>query len=525
MKNQTVKLLTVILAAVLFSACASKQIAGSAALEEKAKQLVKTTKLTPQEAFIEANEAIKTATQEELQFFAPLHMEQAREGLALAQKLLKKKGKEKETIQQSFKVKQLVDNGIQIKQQVNSLLALSLKQLLTLNEVGSPKILPGDYQDVYEDMIDLIKDIERGSTDVAIKNQADLLKDMTALEIETVRVKYMVPVETMLERAEDSDAQKLAEKTFEHAEKEIETAHKFIDTHYRDHQAVEKTSQAAMRAAKHAYIVATEVPALEGMKPEQAEQRILFVESLLERIARNLDTVELMGNSLHDQSVMIADQVEKLRDEIQRLHKELDTAKTTTSIETQPEVIRTETHSSEPVRSSDPGAYFSDVYNPFTHPPEEDNPESIPVESQEPAVTEDLPVEQGPADTTPTNPSEDSDTLPVNSTGSNTNSDQPTNDKTPDEPVTTPENTPTTEENPDGDDNVQIESQKPPQGNIDKETSETDNSPASLESTTSQADTASESVEPAVATSTDSPADTADSKTINTDTVTSAPSQ
>lgn len=67
-----------------------------------------------------------------------------------------------------------------------------------------------------------------------------------------------------------------------------------------------------MRAAKHAYFVAKEVNTIKELKADDAEDRILQFESLLEHINQRFNQGELIGNSLFDQSRIIGQRVDDL---------------------------------------------------------------------------------------------------------------------------------------------------------------------------------------------------------------------
>ena len=215
----------------------------------------------------------------------------------LGQEKIKDKNTQDEGMKKCFKVNKLVDNGITIKDKVKSSLSDSLAELQMLKKVDEEKKFTDDIQGYVDDVVDLVKEIEAGKMNEAMQGQAELLKDMLELEIEIVTDKNLTPVEVMLEKAEDADAEDLAEKTFEKAENELESAKKFIQANYRNNEQVKATSTLAMRSAKHAYHVAQEVEALKSLKPEAAEEKVLYIESLLERNNKNFNQESVIGLS------------------------------------------------------------------------------------------------------------------------------------------------------------------------------------------------------------------------------------
>ena len=105
-----------------------------------------------------------------------------------------------------------------------------------------------------------------------------------------------------------------AEKTFEKAEVELESARKFIRVNYRNNSQVKTTSALAMRAAKHAFHVAKEVAELKDLKTGAAEEKVLYIESLLERINKKFNKDVVIGHSLYEQSTIIGDRLNALID-------------------------------------------------------------------------------------------------------------------------------------------------------------------------------------------------------------------
>ncbi|MCK4704953.1 MAG: hypothetical protein KAT90_05700, partial [Gammaproteobacteria bacterium] len=258
---------------------------------------------------------------EELHFYAPLHLEQASEALEEGQEQIKDKETRAEGVKKCFKVNKLVDNGIVIKAKVKSSLSDSIAELDMLKKVDEEKKFTDDIQDYVDDVVDLVREIEAGQMNEAMQGQAELLKDMLELEIEIVTDKNLVPVAAMLEKAEDVDAEDLAEKTFEKAGNELESAKKFIRANYRNNEQVEATSALAMRSAKHAYHVAQEVETLKALKSDAAEEKVLYIESLLERINKKFNQDVVIGHSLYEQSSII----------VQRLNDLIDGKETLTS--------------------------------------------------------------------------------------------------------------------------------------------------------------------------------------------------
>jgi len=292
-------------------------------MDDAALKQAENSKQTPQQICEAASLTIAQADKEELHFFAPLHLEQASDNLQEGQEKKKVKETLAQGVAQCFKVRKLSENGIATKAKVKTSLKDSLAELNMLNKVDNEKKVTDDIQDHVEDVIDLVKEIEAGKMNEAMQGQAELLKEMLELEIEIVTDKNLKSVEAMLEKAEDADADELAEKTFEKAEKEFDSAKKFIQVNYRNNKQVKKTSALAMRAEKHAIHVAKEVETLKELKPEAAEEKVLYIESLLERVNKKFNQDLVIGHSLYEQSGIIGKRLETLLDDKLSLVREV----------------------------------------------------------------------------------------------------------------------------------------------------------------------------------------------------------
>lgn len=306
-------LLSLIASGILLTGCANNQIANTEILSQQAKEQAINSSLSPQEAILNSAKLIEESQSAQLHFFAPLHYSEAKDALTEAQNLLNSKAANTLVLEQTFKVDSLLKSAYKNKTIVLSTLKKSLDHKQVLEELGSPDVLPEDYQDTVEDLKDLIKEIEGGFMDKALKGQAELLTLMTEVEISTLKKQHLSPVESMIDKAESIDADEYAEQTFKQAEQTLESATVFIEKNYKDRKAVRKNSQDALNAASHAYHIAKEASELVELKRADAEKKALYFESLLERINKSVDIENLNTMSLYDQSVLMAKTIETLK--------------------------------------------------------------------------------------------------------------------------------------------------------------------------------------------------------------------
>jgi len=307
--------------AVTLTACASTKIANNDAMTQQAVKEAAKSDISPDEATLAAAKRISDANDAGLRFFAPLHMAQAKDKLKLAQKL-KKKIKLPEdklaVISAAFAVGLLIEDAYKNKIVVEQQLSKSLAHKAVLEELGTPTVLPKAFNKGVKKILGLIKEIEAGGLNKAIENEAGVLKYLSSIEADTLKKQYLKRAESMLKKAKSADAGDFAEKSLEQAVAKIKLANAFIKSNYRDREGVKKICNEAFNAAARAYFVAIEASKIVALKEKQAEDYILFVESLLTRVNRSEVVPNLTSVSFHDQSVALAEAIEKL---VSDLHK------------------------------------------------------------------------------------------------------------------------------------------------------------------------------------------------------------
>jgi hypothetical protein len=297
--------------AMILGGC-SQEIANTKQLDDEAAKMASSSGMSAAEVCNQASQSVTSGNDADLRFFAPLHMEQAIENLKEGQKLLGTPQTASQGVQKCHKSIQLIKDGLSIKAKAKDMLKDAMAEHDQLRKVDSAKKYTKDIQDYLEDIQDLIKQIETGKINDAMKGQAELIKDMQETEIEIVLDVNLTPVEAMLDKAEDADADELAEVTFEKAEKELDSAKKYITANFRNNEEVRKTSEQAMLAAKHAYYVAKEVETLQKLEPAKAEEKVLYIESLLEGVNKRFNQGEIVGHSLYEQADILGKRVDAI---------------------------------------------------------------------------------------------------------------------------------------------------------------------------------------------------------------------
>jgi len=307
MKN----LLLAVITTSLITACANTELA-TQKIDNAAMKQAAQTNITPTQAVENAYLALDKANKNELTFYTPLHfngVQKSFDKITLLQQqnsVSQDSSKDKLIITEAFKAQKLIDEASQVKSNIEHLLFDSLNHKEVLDQLDSKKAFPKKYKNINNDLVDLFKLIEQNRSDKALKNQVDLIEDMTELEIDTLVDTYVKPAIFILDKAEDFDADDYAEKTFNLAELSIEHAENFITENPRNIAGVKEAGEDAILAAKRALNIGQFSKSLVELDEERAEIKALEMEDLLSAIIDGFNANGLEGLTLDEQSQELA---------------------------------------------------------------------------------------------------------------------------------------------------------------------------------------------------------------------------
>lgn len=301
----------------LLAACSGPAIKDTALIQQTALSQAQIGEQKPQETIDKSREIQINAQQQDLYFYSPNYMGQAEKEMTKAEEAFKLNKPANIIITHSLTAQALFERGLSTKNIVINQLKPSFDGLDMLKKINSHILAKGDFNDIEDDIKDLILLIEQGKTNEAIKDQQDVLSDITQLEIETLKIAHFNPAENALEKAEDADAEEFATKTFEIAEKAVEQLELLIERKYKDRDLISNQSKTTIRLAQHAENVAKTSKPLLKLNPEKAEQHILYVESLLARVSMALKHDAVNHMPLDNQSMALAQAAERLNKQAQ----------------------------------------------------------------------------------------------------------------------------------------------------------------------------------------------------------------
>ena len=304
MFRHNVLLVAMFAATLATSGCANKKLANQDAFDSLASAKAEQFAGDSERALDNAENAYKNAKKAELDFYAPLHMEQLRDALRQARGF-DLEGKTIETVKVSAKVVTLYEGGLQNKEKAEAQLPALIQQKAVLDEIKANNVLPGEYKAGMEDFKELISLIETGDDAKAAKDSEAVLTDLKAIELDVMLTLHWQPAKKTLDKAEKEDADSNATKTFEYAENLVQNAERIIRQSYTDRDLVAKTGNGALRAAQHALFVGREVANLVNMNKAQAETVALQFEDYLGQIGSALKADDVRHMSLHDQTLAL----------------------------------------------------------------------------------------------------------------------------------------------------------------------------------------------------------------------------
>lgn len=301
-------LLVVLCVALVVSGCANSRIANSDALAQAVANAAQNAERSLDEVIHDSTLALAEALNEGLEFYAPLHLDQAKSALDKAKKLNKEKAKPEDLSQamvEALKVEKLLQAGRQNRDKVEKLLAKALEHKAVLEELGTDKVLPKEYSKGMSMLTDVIRDVEGGLLDKVEAGQSKVLAYFNEIEADTLRVQWLSKAENMLGQAKDIDADDYAPVSFKEAERAYERADDFIGKSFRDRDGVKQVSAHAYNKAAKAYHLAQEVKKVISKNEKEIEQYMLSVQQLFDAINQHAAVDALDSHSFAEQSRLL----------------------------------------------------------------------------------------------------------------------------------------------------------------------------------------------------------------------------
>lgn len=295
---------------------------------------------TPKEVLAEASEVMKQAYDAEFKAYAPGAMEVMEYALKEIQDGLKDdKLPITHFVVQLKQIKKSLQDGMATKENVKLQLADVYEFRAVLDELDASKLYPGDYEDIQDDIMDLVELVEKKEFEKARKDAVGVMEDMGDLEVKIFKAMILTKPENLIDQAEDEGAKEHAAKAFEEAEQAFERAEQIIERSVRDREEVKRLGDAALFYAKRVVWMTQEVARLKGVSPTEMDSIAVDAEQRMKRIADALQHPDVRDLPLAEQSAALAKAAETLLKKNQALNMENERLKGAPAAETVAESV------------------------------------------------------------------------------------------------------------------------------------------------------------------------------------------
>lgn len=280
----TINILMLSTLSLMLTGCAKQQLASQADIELEVAKQAQSTTVTVEEIIQQAIKNLENALNDELDFYAPLHITHAKENLEQAQAQLESPPKDikNAALMSAIATNKLIEKAYENKQTITTHLKDTFASKTILDKLEMDAKYQPSYHSIKEDIKDLVKQFEAGQTKEAVHNQRDVISNMTRLEIEILLDRHLTPALKFLAKAEDINAEDYAPLSFKAAQNSIESSRHYIQTNNRNRTGIERSGKKALEAAQKAYFMAKDVKPLINMLPEETEAHI---NTLLNKLA------------------------------------------------------------------------------------------------------------------------------------------------------------------------------------------------------------------------------------------------
>jgi hypothetical protein len=203
-----------------------------------------------------------------------------------------------------------------IKETAESTLAATFTQKSLLKEIGAAKIYAKDYNKINERIDDLVEYIDEGKVSKAQEEQPELLLDMNALEIRTVRVNALGQLDSDIAYIKKKSLAKYVPISHQQLLTARSNANAIIIATPRATEEIKTAVELAEFELAHLYHISKEVNALKKINSKSYEQYLLEKEVLLHTVSESLETADVRHLSMTKQVEAIALQAGAMKDKL-----------------------------------------------------------------------------------------------------------------------------------------------------------------------------------------------------------------
>lgn len=317
-------LLIAVLALATLSGCAQQRIANEAELDNTAARKAESFVGDSRNALDDAEDALRRAATEDLEFFTPLHWQQINDAIRSARKQ-DASGNQQAAITSSALVTTLLSSALDYKARISTRLADLLNQRQVLLDIRADKVQSKDFDKQNKRIRELASLLETGKDKDMRSDITDILADMREIEQQTMLELHWRPARKTLDKAEDEGVDDFAPETFSAAERLTDEAEDTISEQFQNRELSTSVGLTALRAAQHALYIGREAERIINMDLDDAEQAALRFEGFLNQIGEALGTGDLRNMAFQDQTLALIQKARELHNNAQApLQKEIN---------------------------------------------------------------------------------------------------------------------------------------------------------------------------------------------------------
>ena len=267
-------------------------------------QRAKYDALSVTDAIYALEQRVTEAKKTNMPFFAPNYFIEAAEILSAARKASAEKPKN-QLIGDVAKGEALLDKGDAMMAVVQNHFAQEIELKALLDESNAGEIYPREYEKLIGELSSLIEKVELEKADKIDQNQAELIKAMQALDIQTVQYTALHASDLINAETKNKSGEKLVPVTFAVALEAYKYAENHIAQAPHNKASVQRAGEEALFAARHARHISQQVLSLQNQFKVSVEAIVLQQEKHLLEISNALGHPDLRDQPIDQQAAAL----------------------------------------------------------------------------------------------------------------------------------------------------------------------------------------------------------------------------
>ncbi len=310
-KRSPAKLITILITAVLLSACSTTP---PKPVDELSK-----TDLNPIDEVNKIENEINVARQNQIDVLSPAMFAKAENAYLKAKNEVEKKSDISVVSEYTDTARTYLHNAEENAKVARTVLEQVIESRSKARLAGATK-LEEDYGKVENRFLILTQAIEKNNIRYSQKNGPEVDKAYKKLELRAIKIETIGEVKTILNQAEEDDITQYAPESFALAKKLLNETDAFISENPYAKEEMYKMARNNLFMAKRALSIADQCKAIESMPPEEIA---FYVEDTLGLITSKLGAPDMRDQKFYIQVDNIEESIQSLLDDNQFMAEKL----------------------------------------------------------------------------------------------------------------------------------------------------------------------------------------------------------